>query len=257
MTPKVARFFWFLCSLLVLAAIIGCWKIVTDLELVPAVFLPPPDRVWAALVRGFTRGDLLTQFLGTIERMLYGWVLASAVGVALGLAIGTSEVLRTYLEPMLEVLRPLPASAIIPFAIALLGLSEAMVLTVIAFGALWPMLLSTIHGVTSAKKRLYEVAKVLDMGQLAVLRKIAFPNALPDILAGMRVGLTAALILSIVGEMLASRPGMGQLILSAARSYQSANLFAGVALLGLIGYGGAIALNLIEKRLLRWQRVGT
>jgi ABC-type nitrate/sulfonate/bicarbonate transport system permease component len=76
---------------------------------------------------------------------------------------------------------------------------------------------------------------------------------MPDILSGMRVGLTIALILAVVGEMLASRPGLGQAILLAARSFQSADLYAGVILLGLIGYVSGTALSLVERRLLRWR----
>ena len=93
----------------------------------------------------------------------------------------------------------------------------------------------------------------LGLSRLDVIRKIALPSAMPDILSGMRVGLTIALILAVVGEMLASRPGLGQAILLAARSFQSADLYAGVILLGLIGYLSGTMLSLLEARLLRWR----
>jgi sulfonate transport system permease protein len=140
-----------------------------------------------------------------------------------------------------------------PVAIAILGLTDAMVLAVIAFGALWPMLLATVHGFAAVEPRLYQVSRALGLSQLEVIRKIALPSAMPDILSGMRVGLTIALILAVVGEMLASRPGLGQAILLAARSFQSADLFAGVIMLGLIGYVSGTALSLVEQRMLRWR----
>jgi sulfonate transport system permease protein len=232
---------------------VALWQYVADARLVSPVFLPGPDRAWTALVEGLTGGELLSKLIGTVERMLFGWLLASLIGIALGAVIGTSRTARAYLEPMLDFLRPLPASAIVPVAIAILGLSDAMVLAVIAFGALWPMLLATVHGFAAVEPRLYDVSRALGLSRREVIRKIALPSAMPDILAGMRIGLTVALILAVVGEMLASRPGLGQQILLAARSFRAADLYAGVILLGLVGYVSSVLLSILERRLLRWR----
>ena len=185
--------------------------------------------------------------------MIYGWLLASLLGVALGALVGSSRAARQFLGPTLEFLRPIPASAIIPIAIAFFGLSNAMVLIVIGFGTIWPMLLATVHGVGDVEPRLIEVSRALRLSRLGVLWKIALPNAVPDILAGMRLGLTIALILTVVGEMLASQDGLGLGILLAARAFHSADLFAGVALLGLTGYVSNLMLQLAERRVLRWR----
>ena len=164
--------------------------------------------------------------------MVYGWFAASVAGIALGAMIGSSKWMRSYVAPSLELLRPLPVSAIIPVAIAFFGLSQGMALFVIAFGAIWPMLLATIHGFAAVEPRLYEVARSLHMSRLAVIFKIALPSASPDILSGMRLSLTVALILSVVCEILAGLDGLGHWILLSARSFRSADLFAGVILLG-------------------------
>jgi ABC-type nitrate/sulfonate/bicarbonate transport system permease component len=135
--------------------------------------------------------------------MAYGWLAASVAGIALGAMIGSSRLMRTYVAPSLEFLRPLPVSAIIPVAIAAFGLTQGMALFVIAFGAIWPIMLATIHGFAAVEPRLYEVARSLQMSRLAVIFKIALPSASPDILAGMRLSLTVALILAVVCEILA------------------------------------------------------
>jgi ABC-type nitrate/sulfonate/bicarbonate transport system permease component len=192
-------------------------------------------------------------FLGTVKRMILGWLLASIAGIALGAVIGSSTMLRTYLQPTLEVLRPLPASAVIPVAIALFGLTDSMALTMVAFGALWPTLLSTVHGFSAVSPRLYEVSTVLGLSKSEQIFKISLPSALPDILAGMRLSLTIALVMAVVCEMLASRDGLGQWILMAGRRFRSADLFAGLILLGLIGIATAALLTLLEQRLLRWK----
>ena len=248
--------YWRAASFLVAAGFVGLWQMVANLRLVSPVFLPGPDRAWASLVRGFTSGDLLDKLLGTLAHMAYGWFIASIAGIALGAMIGSSRTMRSYVAPSLEFLRPLPVSAIIPVAIAMLGLTQGMALFVIAFGAIWPMLLATIHGFAAVEPRLYEVARSLHMSRAAVIFKIALPSASPDILSGMRLSLTVALILSVVCEILAGLDGLGHWVLLSARSFRSADLFAGVMLLGVIGYLTALAMSAVETRLLKWRSSG-
>ena len=247
------RLAWRLGSLAVLAACIAAWGFVAARKIIPPLFLPTPARAWNALIAGFTRGDLLAKLEGTLTHMAVGWIVASCAGVALGALIGSSARARTYIGPTLEFLRPLPASAIIPVAIALFGLTPAMAVGVIAFGSIWPMLLATVHGFAHVEPRLEEVARALQMSRLSVAFKIALPSATPDILAGLRLGLTVALILAVVCEMIAGLDGLGQWELLAARAYRSPDIFAGVMLLGAIGLTANAALSLIEARALRWR----
>ena len=162
---------WRVASFAVAAGFIALWQLIANLKLVSPVFLPGPDRAWAALVRGFSSGDLWSKLAGTLEHMAYGWLAASIAGIAIGAIIGSSRTMRTYVAPSLEFLRPLPVSAIIPVAIAMLGLTQAMALFVIAFGAIWPIMLATIHGFAAVEPRLYEVARSLQMSRLAVIFK--------------------------------------------------------------------------------------
>ena len=252
MTPAQIRW-WRLGSFGMLAALIFAWHEIAELKLISPVFLPGPERSATALWRGLTQGALSAKLLGTLGHMFGGWALASIVGILLGAAIGSSPVLRAYLAPMLEFLRPLPASAVIPVAIAIFGFSGPMALGVIAFGTLWPVLLATMHGFAAVEPRLQEVARTLGLTRWQTVIKIALPSAMPDILAGLRLGLTVSLILAVVCEMIAGLNGLGQWVLLAARAYRSPDLFAGVILLGAIGVTANTALDLIERRALAWR----
>lgn len=244
---------WFLASLAVLAAALYLWYYACAAGLVAPVFLPPPSKVWNSLVVGFSSGVTGYELLATVARVFGGWLIASAFGIFLGAAIGMSAPARIYLAPSLEVLRPLPVSALMPIFAAIFGFTEQMVLAVIAFGALWPVMLNTIHGFSAVEPRLYEVASSLNLSRLDVTRRIALPSAVPDILAGMRVGLTVSLILVVVGEILASQEGLGYRILLAQRTYKSADLFAGIILLGMVGYLSTLVINRVEQRLVYWR----
>ena len=241
-------------SLAVLALLLGLWWLSSHQQWVSKVFLPTPEAAWASLLEGLRDGELLAFTGHTVLRMLEGWLLASAVGVVLGALIGASATARTWIAPTLEFVRPLPASAVMPLAISLFGLSANMVLCVVAFGAMWPVLLATVHGLATVHTRLREVAQALQLSRTAFVCKIGLPNALPDILAGMRLSMTVSLIVAVVGEMIASQPGLGQAILLAARAFRASELFAGIVLLGLIGFTSNALLALAERRLLRWQR---
>jgi sulfonate transport system permease protein len=240
-------------SAAVLLALIALWWLASHLQWISKVFLPTPEATVASLVEGLVKGDLLNFTLSTVLRMTLGWGLATALGVALGALIGSSETVRAWIQPTLELLRPMPASAMLPLAIAIFGLSSGMVLFVVAFGAMWPVLLATVHGFAAMHVRLKEVSQALQLSRSAFVFKLGLPNALPDILAGMRLSLTVSLIVSVVGEMIASQPGLGQAVLLAARSFRASELFAGVLLLGLIGFATNTGMALAEKRFLKYQ----
>lgn len=240
-------------SVAVLLALVALWWAASHGGWISRVFLPSPEATWASLEEGLGDGELWAFTLATTRRMAEGWLLASAIGVAVGALIGVSANARAYLQPTLEFVRPLPASALLPLAISIFGLNPGMVLFVVAFGAMWPVLLATIHGFVAVEQRLTEVSRCLQLNRGAFVWKIGLPNALPDILAGMRLSLTVSLIVAVVGEMIASQPGLGQAILLAARAFRASELFAGIVLLGLIGLASNALLSLVERRLLKWQ----
>ncbi len=158
-----------------------------------------------------------------------------------------------YLSPTLEFFRPLPASAVIPVAILFFGLTTGMSTFVIAFGSLWPVLLAAIHGFVKVPRELREVAATLEMSKLRYILTIATPSASVDIMAGLRISLALALILTIVTEMQASLPGLGYEIFYAQRTFRSADLYAGLMTLGIFGFLINQALLMAECRLMHWQ----
>jgi sulfonate transport system permease protein len=244
---KALRLSMVLPSLTLLLALLAVWWLVSHAQWVSKVFLPTPEATWGSLMEGLLQGDLRRYTSETVQRMLWGWVLASVVGIAIGALIGSSKAMLAWIGPTLEFLRPLPASAVLPLAIAIFGLSGTMVITVVAFGAMWPVLLATMHGLANVHVRLREVSQALQLPALSFVIKIGLPNALPDILSAMRLSMTVALIVAVVGEMLASQPGLGQAILLAARSFRASELFAGIVLLGVIGFASNSLLTLAER----------
>jgi ABC-type nitrate/sulfonate/bicarbonate transport system permease component len=238
-------------------ALLVTWQLLADAQLISPIFFPSPLRAIEVLKYRAFEGSLWVSFAATTMRMVAGWLLASVIGIALGAAIGSSQFARALLNPTLEFIRPLPASAIIPVAILFLGLSNAMSLTVVAFGAVWPVLLASVHGFSSVSPQLTDVSHVLGFRRRDFLCKVALPSALPDIVAGLRVSLALALILTVVTEMQSSLPGLGWDIFFAQRSYRSADLYAGLMLLALLGFAANHLILIFERRTLRWRYLGS
>ncbi len=235
-------------------AMVGLWQLLSMFNVISPLFFPSPSRTLLELLGQILDGSLWEPLSETVMRMIYGWVVASLLGVVLGALIAGSPITRRLLNPTLEYLRPMPASAIIPVAILAFGLSNQMSTAVIAFGSIWPVLLAAIQGFSTVEPRLYEMAAALRMSNWDRFFKVSLPSAMPDILAGARVGLAVALILAVVTEMQASLPGLGRNILMAQRSFRTPELYAGVIMLGAIGFVASWLLLLLERRMLKWQR---
>jgi ABC-type nitrate/sulfonate/bicarbonate transport system permease component len=245
----------FALSLVLPTFLLAAWQLAASGGFLSAAYFPAPLRTFDALWRLVTTGALWDPLGATSLRMLEGWLLASILGIGLGSLIGSSRTAMEYLQPLVEFLRPLPASAIIPAAILLFGLSNDMALFVIAFGSIWPVLLGTLHGITAIEPRLKEVSAILEMPPASYLYRIAIPGAQADIFTGMRISLAVALILAVVVEMQAAQPGLGQNILLAQRMYRSPELYAGIVVLGAFGVCSDRILTAIETRLMRWKHV--
>ena len=243
---------WWLGAVFALA-LLGVWQLLSAAQFLSHVYFPAPSSALRVLGERLRDGSLWPSLGATVLRMFYGWALACIAGVVLGGMIGSSTVMRDYLRPILEFFRPLPASAIIPMAVLFLGLSNQMSVVVIAFGSIWPVLLGSIQGFSTVKARLMEVFVMLEMTPKERLLSLTLPSAMPDILSGARISLAIALILAVVTEMQASLPGLGSDIFQAQRAFRSPELYAGLIVLGVLGFALSHALRMLERRLLRWR----
>lgn len=233
--------------------LLAVWQALAVLEVISPLFFPSPLRTMSELWSQIASGRIWAPFSATVVRMVYGWLMASLLGIVLGALIAGSRLGKLLLTPMLEFIRPMPASAIIPVAILAFGLSNTMSTAVIAFGSIWPVLLAAVQGFSTVEPRLYEMAAAMRMSAWDRFCKVSLPGAMPDILAGAKVGLAVALILAVVTEMQASLPGLGQSILMAQRSFRTPELYAGVVMLGMIGFGATLLLQWVERRILKWR----
>ena len=190
----------------------------------------------------------------SLIRLLAGYVIAVAVGVGGGIALGLSPVLRRVSEPIVEFLRAIPAPALLPFALLVLGVGNDSKIFVIAFVCLWPILLNAVDGVSGVDPTLVDTGRVYRIPARDRLRHVVLPAAAPQIFAGMRTSLSLALILMVISEMVASSNGIGYFVLQSQRSFAIPEMWSGIILLGLLGYAFNAVFLMLERRALAWHR---
>jgi ABC-type nitrate/sulfonate/bicarbonate transport system permease component len=190
----------------------------------------------------------------SLERLFLGYAIAVVVAVAIGIPLGLSPLLRRATSPIVEFLRAIPPPALLPFSIVVLGVGNSGKVFLIAFVCLWPVLLNTIDGVTGIDPTLRDTARSYGVSGRDRLWRIVLPAASPQIFAGMRTSLSLALILMVISEMVASTNGIGFFVLQSQRSFAIPEMWSGILLLGLLGYGLNLIFVLAERRVLAWHR---
>jgi len=215
-------------------------------------FYPDPVTVGRAFTDNWVGPSFAEEALPSLYRLGIGIIASIAVGVAAGTVIGLVPWLRELTEPVLEFFRAIPPPALIPIVMLLLGITDTMKIAVIVSGAVWPILLNTIDGVRATDSVMTETADALRLTRWERLWFLVLPAASPRIMAGVRQGLSVALILMVISEMFASSSGLGYRIVYFQRNFLIAESWSGIVLLGLIGVFLAVVFGFVERRVLRW-----
>lgn len=240
-------------GLLLLAALALLWQ-VSAVAWVHSTNWPPLTQVAKALVAGLRSGELLQVFGSSLARMAAGFAIGSAAGVAAGLAMARSRWVNAAFGPLVELLRPIPIPALVPPLILLLGLDDAMKITIVAFSVFFPVLVNTATGVRAVEPVVLDVARTFQAGAPRTLWSVVLPSALPFIMAGLRTSLALALIVTVVAEMIAGSAGLGFHLMTMQYAMRAGDMYAAIVLLAAVGYGLNRVMLALEGRVLHWYR---
>lgn len=247
------------------------WEAVARAGVFSPVVLPPPSAVfnrWLASAMpspvssvakdgwfywAFS-GELIHDSIGSLGRVIVGFLVGAILALPLGLVMGASERVYQLMNPLIQVLRPIPPIAYIPLSIVWFGLGNPPAIFLIALGAFFPVLMNTIAGVRQVDGIYIRAARNLGANQWALFTRVILPAATPYILAGIRIGIGTAFIVVIVAEMIAVPDGLGYRILEAREYLWSDKIIAGMITIGLLGLMIDIGVSRLNDWLLRWHR---
>jgi NitT/TauT family transport system permease protein len=247
------------------AVVIVVWQYAgTDGSLFGGV-LPSPDRVWKAWkVWAFGAGGLsLNPYSGTwlanlvfsADRVGKGFLFAIIVAVPAGLAIGWNKLASGTLDPTVQLLRPIPITAWLPFSIAVFGIRDMGAIFLIALGAFYPIVINTAQGARDVERNLVRAAMMMGAGRWTILRRVVFPASLPSIFTGLRIGLGIAWTAVIVAEMVAVKSGLGYVLWDAYYVGRMDVVIADMATIGLLGLLSDRIILWLERWVLTWRRL--
>ncbi|MCE7009101.1 ABC transporter permease [Kibdelosporangium philippinense] len=197
--------------------------------------------------------NVFTHILPSLGRLLTGWLGAAVVGITLGIALGRSKHGVDYFGPLFAFLRSIPPVLLLPFFMVIFGIDSPQKIALIAFGALWPILLNSVDGARSVDAVKTDTARSFRVPRSQWIFMVVLPAALPKIFAGLRVSLSLSLVLMVISELVGAATGMGTQLVDAQRQYEYTDMWAIIMLLGVLGYALNSLLLLLERRVLAWQ----
>jgi NitT/TauT family transport system permease protein len=214
--------------------------------------VPPPLEVLQAAWDLFTSPKLFFHLRSSLSRIAFGFSIAALLGVGLGLIIGRFRWAQHTLLPSLEILRPIPAVAWIPLAILMFPSSEASMIFITFIGALFPILLNTIHGVERVDARLIASARSLGTRELALFGAVILPSAAPAIVTGLSIGMGTCWFCLVTAEMISGQFGIGYYTWESYTLQNYANIIVGMLLIGALGMGSSILIRQVGAWLMPW-----
>ncbi len=245
-------------GVLTTASVIGLWFFSSAQGLFPPWAFPAPHELWVAARRilfvGYGGGLLYEHILQSVRLILLGFLFATSIGVPLGLLMGWNRKAEALINPVFEIIRPIPAIAWIPLAIVWLGLDDASKIMILWFAAFVPAVINSYTGVRSIDRSLIEASQMLGVRGFALLKGVIIPGALPMIFTGLRLSLQGCLTAIVAAELLGAYLGVGKVLYQGGLDIYPAMILVGMIVVGLVGFTLTLVLDVCERLVTPWQR---
>ncbi len=200
-----------------------------------AALVPVPPQIGAAFVKELANGNLLTNTLASTQRVVIGFVIGSALALALGAMAGWFRYWGYILNPIIDAIRPIPALAYIPLVIVWVGIGEPSRLIIIALAVFKPCVVNARAGMQEVAQIYVDAARTLGASKWRVFTTVAIPSAIPYFIAGLRTGVSTGFLALVAAELIAAPSGLGFMIQNAGQYFRTDVTIVGIIVIGLLG----------------------
>jgi NitT/TauT family transport system permease protein len=216
--------------------------------------VPSPIRVGTSFLTHLETREFYIHVAVSMQRIMTGYVLACLLGVMAGVLMARSRAMRAVIYPYIEILRPIPAVAWIPLAILMWPTEESSIIYITFLGALFPIVLNTLHGVEQTPEVLVRAARSLGASRLQIFAHVILPAALPSIAAGLAIGMGVSWFSLLAGEIISGQYGIGYFTWNAYSLINYPDIVVGMLVIGGLGTLSTYAVKLAMRPFLAWQR---
>jgi sulfonate transport system permease protein len=245
--PKISLWGW-----IVPLAAAALLEIIVKLDIIPARLMPAPSDI-VLTIKELAERDLLLHVAASTVRVLVGFAIGAALAVVTGAVVGLNRRAESLLDPSFQALRAIPGLAWVPLLLLWMGIDELPKITLIAIGAFFPVHLAVVAGIRGVDRKFVELGAVYRLGSFALFRRILLPAALPQIVTGLRTGLSLAWMFMVAAELIAATRGLGFMLSDGRETGRPDLVFGAILLLALLGKLSDGAMRCIETRLLAWR----
>lgn len=238
---------WLLpCSLIII------WQVLSSLKWLPIQILPAPSAVVSAFWHLLLSGELWQHVRVSTGRALMGLLIGGGLGFVFGLINGSSKLCSHLFDTTLQMIRNIPALALIPLVILWFGIDESAKLFLVAIGVFFPIYINTYHGIRTVDPQLIEMGKSYGLSRKQLYTQIVLPSAMPSILVGLRFSLGLVWVLLIVAETISAQSGIGYMTMNAREFLQTDVVLVGILLYAFLGKLADLFAQQLERYFLRW-----
>jgi NitT/TauT family transport system permease protein len=249
---NIPRWVAILLSILIWVLVIGLWFAVTYSGLIKEMFLPTPDKVVATTISMAVDGSLWEHVFSSVQVVIIGFVISSLVAVPLGLVMGTYKIVQSFLDPLVNFIRYLPVTSLVPLSILWIGIGIEQRVAIIIFGIFFQQLVMMADAARSVPRDLVNAAYTLGTSRTETVFHIVMPATLPQVLDILRVTMGWAWTYLVVAELVAARSGLGYISLKAMRGFQVDVIFMAIALIGILGLLTDQIFRLVRRFVAPW-----
>lgn len=229
------------------------WDLVVRLGFIKPILLPPPLDALGALVTGLAGGPLLADFGVTVWRTVQAFLIAAALGMPLGVLLGSNERAYRSVEFLIDFFRSTPSSALIPLFLMIFGVSDINKVAIAAFGAFLIVIFNSAYGVINARKQRVMAARVMGASRWQVFKDVLIWESLQPSFVGLRSAVSMALVIVIVAEMfIGADSGLGNRIINSQQVMNVKDMYASILAAGVLGYALNTLFLLAERRIVHW-----
>jgi sulfonate transport system permease protein len=234
--------------------LIVVWEMSVRLGWVTDQVLAPPSALPATVSGLWESGDLQEGILVSATRAGVGLFFGTVVAVLVAAIAGLWRWGEDAAEPLVQMLRPIPATAILPLVVLLMGIYETPKIFLVAYGVFFPVYLNTVQGIRSVDVKVVESASVHGLNRWQLVRQVVLPSAMPSFFTGFRFSVGLSWIVLVVAEQLNAQSGIGYLMVDAQRYFRPDVIIVGLIVYALFGLISDAIVRLVERRVLRWRQ---